>query len=147
MRAEPGFAGTFAVMSHPGSVKEPPILAAGRRCSPIDLEVEIASHDPWTIVRVTGEIDLFTAPKLREQLLTAAGEGEPPDLLVDLTQVTFMDSTGLGVLIGALRRSNERDGHMALACAQGPVLRVIELTRLNEVFSLFSSVDDALASR
>lgn len=111
---------------------------------PIDLTVEITSKDPWTIVSVAGEIDLFTAPKLREQFLATLDDGEQTDrLLVDLTRVSFMDSTGLGVLIGALRRMNERDGRMALVCSEGPVLRVLELTRLNEVFSIFDSVDDA----
>jgi anti-sigma B factor antagonist len=112
--------------------------------APIDLTVEIGSKGPWTIVSVAGEIDLFTAPKLREQFLAALDDGTTTDrLLVDLTRVSFMDSTGLGVLIGALRRMNERDGRMALVCSEGPVLRVLELTRLNEVFSIFPSVDDA----
>jgi anti-sigma B factor antagonist len=111
---------------------------------PIDLTVEIASKEPWTVVSVAGEIDLFTAPKLREQFLAALDDGPETDrLLVDLTRVSFMDSTGLGVLIGALRRMNEREGRMALVCSEGPVLRVLELTRLNEVFSIFDSVEDA----
>jgi anti-sigma B factor antagonist len=111
--------------------------------APIDLTVEIGSKGPWTIVSVAGEIDLFTAPKLREQFLAALDGTDTDRLLVDLTRVSFMDSTGLGVLIGALRRMNERDGRMALVCSEGPVLRVLELTRLNEVFSIFHSVDDA----
>jgi anti-sigma B factor antagonist len=113
----------------------------------IDLAVEIGSRDSWTVIGVAGEIDLFTAPKLREQFLgTLDQEGADARLVVDLSRVTFMDSTGLGVLIGALRRINERGGRMALVCADGPVLRVLELTRLTEVFSIFDSVDDAVAA-
>jgi anti-sigma B factor antagonist len=136
-----------AVRSHPTLSTRPPILArrTRRRGPDIDLTVHLDSKPPWTVVRVTGEIDLFTAPKLREQFLSSLDEsGETGDLLVDLTNVTFMDSTGLGVLIGASRRMNERGGRMGLVCTEGPVLRVLELTRLNEVFAIYGSVDDAL---
>jgi anti-sigma B factor antagonist len=112
----------------------------------IELAVDITSNGPWTVIGVAGEIDLFTAPKLREQFLAALDNGTGAErLVVDLSSVSFMDSTGLGVLIGALRRINERDGAMALVCQDGPVLRVLELTRLNEVFAIHRSVDDAVA--
>jgi anti-sigma B factor antagonist len=127
-------------------VTEPHILARSRRWQGIDLAVDITSNGPWTVIAVSGEIDLFTAPKLREQFLAALDDGSGADrLIVDLSRVTFMDSTGLGVLIGALRRVNERGGRMALVCQEGPVLRVLELTRLHEVFAIRGSVDDALA--
>jgi anti-sigma B factor antagonist len=125
---------------------EPHILARWRGVPGIDLAVDVSSNGAWTVIGVAGEIDLFTAPKLREQFLSALDDDSAADrLVVDLSQVSFMDSTGLGVLIGALRRVNERDGRMALVCEDGPVLRVLELTRLNEVFSIHGSVDDAVA--
>jgi anti-sigma B factor antagonist len=90
---------------------------------------------------VGGEVDLFTAPKLKEGLIDALDNGTKK-LMIDLEQVEFMDSSGIGVLIGTLRRVNERDGSLALVCSKGPVLRVLEVTGLNKVFDIFDSADD-----
>ena len=96
------------------------------------------------MLRVGGEVDLFTAPKVKEQILDLLNSGTTK-LVVDLEQVSFMDSTGIGVLIGALRRLKERDGKLALVCPQGPVLRVLEVTGLGKVFEIHDSVDQAIA--
>ena len=66
-------------------------------------------------------------------------------IVADLERVEFMDSTGLGVLVGALRRLKERDGTLALACPQGPVLRVLDVTGLSKVFPVHETVDEATA--
>jgi anti-sigma B factor antagonist len=96
------------------------------------------------VVDVAGEVDVFTAPKLRETIIGLLTDGRDR-IVVDLSGVGFMDSTGLGVLVGALKRVKERDGALALAGAQGTVLRVLNVTGLNAVFAMHASVDDATA--
>lgn len=85
-------------------------------------------------------MDLFTSPKVKERILDLL-EGGAAKLVIDLEHVTFMDSTGLGVLVGALRRLAERGGSLALVCPQGPVLRVMEVTGLHKVFDIHDSLD------
>jgi anti-sigma B factor antagonist len=94
------------------------------------------------VIDVEGEVDVFTAPKLREAIIGLLGDGMQR-LIVNLENVAFMDSTGLGVLVGGLKRVKERDGEMAIAGAQGTVLRVLNVTGLNAVFSMKDSVEAA----
>ena len=103
--------------------------------SEMDLSIDTGTQGSWRLLTVTGEIDLYTAPKLREALGDAAGGG----LAVDLRGVRFMDSMGLGVLIGARRRTVEGDGRFALVCTEGPVLRVLDVSGLTTVFEVVSS--------
>jgi anti-sigma B factor antagonist len=110
----------------------------------IDIRLQSEKKGDWSVLHVGGEVDLFTAPKVKEQILDLLNAGTT-NLVVDLEQVTFMDSTGIGVLIGALRRLREREGALALVCPQGPVLRVLEVTGLHKVFDIFDSVDKAIA--
>ena len=91
---------------------------------------------------MSGEIDLATAPQLREAVLDLIQNGSH-QVLVDLRGVEFMDSTGLGVLVGALKRLKEKDGELALVCTQGTVLRVLTVTGLNKVFAIYDSVQQA----
>lgn len=102
------------------------------------------ARNGWSILHVSGEVDLFTSPKLKERILDLL-EGGTTKLVLDLEQVTFMDSTGLGVLVGALRRLTERQGSLALVCPQGPVLRVMEVTGLNKVFDIHDSLDTVIS--
>jgi anti-sigma B factor antagonist len=105
-----------------------------------------ATHERagWTVVVVEGEIDLSTAPSLRQTLATQADAGALR-VAVDLRSVGFMDSMGLGVLIGARRRLTERDGDLALVCVGGPVRRVLDVSGLADIFTIVAS-DEALPS-
>jgi anti-sigma B factor antagonist len=96
-----------------------------------------------SIVRTTGEIDIATAPALRGEL-EASIDRRPDVVVVDLLGVTFMDSTALGVLVGALKRCREVDGSMRIAISDARVLRVFEITGLTELFSIFSTLDEAV---
>lgn len=109
----------------------------------MDINVETRVSGDFTIVDVTGEVDVFTAPKLREAILGLLTDGATR-IIVNLAGVGFMDSTGLGVLVGALKRVKERDGELAVAGAQGTVLRVLTVTGLNAVFPMHDTVDAAL---
>jgi anti-sigma B factor antagonist len=109
---------------------------------PIDLSLGSRTENGWTVVDVKGEVDLFTAPKLREHVVGLVEEDQRR-IVVNLEDVDFMDSTGLGVLVGALKRLKEKDGQLALVCSQGSVLRVLTVTGLNKVFAIYDSVEEA----
>lgn len=111
----------------------------------IDVLVESKARGDWIVVTVKGEVDVYTAPKLKDELLGLIEEGKN-QIVVDLEGVEFMDSSGLGVLVGALRRLKEREGTLALVCTKGPVLRILSITGLNKVFPVHQSVDEAASS-
>lgn len=111
----------------------------------IDIKVETRLLGDWAIVDVAGEVDVFTAPKLREQIIGLLTGGRDR-IVVNLENVDFMDSTGLGVLVGGLKRVKEKDGTLALAGAHGTVLRVLSVTGLISVFPLHESVEQATGS-
>lgn len=110
----------------------------------IDIKVTTREAGDRTVIDVEGEVDVFTAPKLRETIIGAINDGKDR-LIVNLSGVDFMDSTGLGVLVGGLKRVKERNGELAIAGAQGTVLRVLNVTGLNAVFPLHDSVDAAVS--
>ncbi len=112
----------------------------------MDLMVNEYSAAPGTtVVEVSGEIDVYTAPKLRETLVNLVDAGNYR-LIVDMERVEFLDSTGLGVLVGGLKRVRAYDGGIDLVCTQGRILRIFRITGLSKVFAIFDSVDEALAS-
>ena len=108
----------------------------------IDISVETRTAGTWTVLDVEGEVDVFTAPKLREKIIALLDEGKD-HLVVNLEKVLFMDSTGLGVLVGGLKRVKERNGELALSGAQGTVQRVLSVTGLNAVFPMHDTVEKA----
>jgi anti-sigma B factor antagonist len=97
------------------------------------------------VVRVSGEVDMYTAPQLKESLLSLIEQGTSR-VVVDLSAVTFIDSTALGVLIGGVRRVHALDGAMALVVTGRPVQRVLSITGLDRVFGIHSTLDEALAA-
>jgi anti-sigma B factor antagonist len=98
-----------------------------------------------TVIAVSGEIDVYTAPRLREALISLVDAGNYR-LIVDMEGVEFLDSTGLGVLVGGLKRVRANDGVIDLVCTQGRILRIFRITGLSRVFNIYDSVDEALAS-
>jgi anti-sigma B factor antagonist len=94
------------------------------------------------IVSVTGEIDVATAPPLRDCLHARVSSGQAT-VIVDLLDVTFLDSTALGVLVGALKRCRETGGDLFLVINKPRILRVFEITGLTEVFTIRSTVEAA----
>jgi anti-anti-sigma factor len=101
----------------------------------------------YCLVRLEGELDVLTTAKLRaalNELLVDAGQVH---LVVDLTSLTFMDSSGLGALVRAQRQARGLRGSFAVVCPEGPVLRVLALTGLVHVLRVFGSLDAATAER
>ncbi len=101
--------------------------------------------DDLGIVSLSGEVDIFTAPQFKESLLEVLDDGVRR-LVVDLSEVTFIDSTALGVLIGGVRRVHAADGAMAIVVATRPVERVLSVTGLDRVFSMYPTRDEAIAA-
>jgi anti-sigma B factor antagonist len=116
------------------------------RGEPMDLMLNEYSAAPGrTVIAVSGEIDVYTAPRLRETLVSLVDAGNYR-LIVDMEGVEFLDSTGLGVLVGGLKRVRAFDGGIDLVCTQGRILRIFRITGLSKVFNIYDSVEDALAS-
>ena len=109
----------------------------------MDLGLIEREQDGWTVLTVSGEIDIATAPSLRERL-HALLANDHHRLVIDLDDVGFLDSTALGVLVGVLKRARMENGEVRIACAQPRVLKVFEITRLDTAFDLFDSVDEAV---
>jgi len=103
------------------------------------------SHPSLTVVSVVGELDVATAPRLRQQLVALAATS-PTGVIVDLGGVDFLDSTGLGVLLGALKRARTAGFGFALANAEPQVARVFEVTRLVDILPLHPTVAEAVAA-
>ncbi len=95
------------------------------------------------VVSVSGEIDVATAPSLRNRLQARVAGGDTT-VVVDLAHVSFLDSTALGVLVGALKRCREAGGDLRLVITEPRILKVFEITGLTEVFSIHPTVDEAL---
>jgi anti-sigma B factor antagonist len=100
-------------------------------------------RDGWRVVQVTGEIDVHTGPTLRDHLLSALAQGEP-DLIIDLAEVSFLDSSGLGVLVTAHKRARAAEGELRLASCQPSVATIFQITALDRAFAIYSTVDEAL---
>jgi anti-sigma B factor antagonist len=103
------------------------------------------SADDCAVLRVAGEVDVYTAPMLRMRFRELAAGGAV-HLIADLGQVDFLDATGLGVLVGALRRLREDGGSLALVITTPPILRIFQITGLTKAFDTWPSVTDAITA-
>jgi anti-sigma B factor antagonist len=95
------------------------------------------------VVAVSGEVDLFTAPEFKQRVMAPIGAGVDR-VIVDLTETTFIDSSSLGVLIGAHRRLKSRGGGLVVACSTDAIVKTFRITGLDGVFTLAPSVEAAL---
>jgi anti-sigma B factor antagonist len=105
--------------------------------------VDEAIDDQTHLVAPSGEIDASTAPTLGRRLLALVDEGKT-GLVVDLSRVTFLDSTALGVLLNAVRQLSSRRGQLVLVCPSDRVLRPFQITGLVQRLSITDSREEAL---
>jgi anti-sigma B factor antagonist len=101
--------------------------------------------DRTAVVAPVGEVDLHTAPEIKRRIAELSDQGYT-QIVVDLSRINYLDSTGLGVLVGALKRLREKDGELRLVHPTPRVMRVLEITRLVNVFQIFDSEEAALSS-
>jgi anti-sigma B factor antagonist len=110
----------------------------------MDLGLEVSEFEGAVVLTVRGEVDVSTAPRLRQRLVELASDGRQR-VVVDLDQVDFLDSTGLGVLVGGLKRFRSLGGDLILVCTQRRILKVFEITGLTRAFVVHDSIDDAVS--
>lgn len=111
----------------------------------MELSLSARNMADRTVLEVGGEIDVYTAPMLREKLIALAEAGAKT-VIVDLSHVEFLDSTGLGVLVGGLKRMRGLGGDFSLVCDQERLLKIFRITGLDQIFTLHSSVEAAAAA-
>ena len=112
----------------------------------MQIVVHAHTETPWTVLTVAGELDVAGGPDLRQHVMAAVRTGATR-LVLDLTGVDFIDSFGLGVLVGALKRVRLLDGDLRLVVPEPRVRRVFEVCDLDRVFTLHTTLDDALAGK
>ncbi|MBV8581176.1 MAG: STAS domain-containing protein [Candidatus Eremiobacteraeota bacterium] len=108
-----------------------------------DLSIHVHAVDDMQVFELTGSLDIATSPTVRAAL-TSASERNSHRLIVDLTRVDFLDSTGLGALIGGQRRAKEFGGEVRLVAKEGQILRLLRITGLLKVFAVYPTLDDAV---
>jgi anti-sigma B factor antagonist len=111
---------------------------------PMHLE-SIAGGGDCAVLQVAGEIDVYTAPLLRERVIQLVDDGAR-HIIADLRGVTFLDSTGLGVLVGSLKRLRSHGGSLRVVINADRILRIFRITGLVNVFALHSSAQEAVSA-
>ena len=111
----------------------------------MELEIDHRSEGDHDILTPHGELDLATYTQLRERVNDLLSQGRV-DLVMDLSATDFLDSTALGALIGGRRRAYAAGGSFAVVCDRPQLRRLFELTKLDLVFTVFTSLDEWRAS-
>ncbi|MGY6502493.1 MAG: STAS domain-containing protein [Acidimicrobiales bacterium] len=107
--------------------------------------IDVEERGDWQVLAVAGELDVATTPRVRNEIVRLVADGATR-LVLDLSRVDFIDSFGLGVLVGALKRVRSHGGEMRVVITEPRVLKVVELTGLDRVLELADSVDDVVGA-
>jgi anti-sigma B factor antagonist len=108
----------------------------------MSLTIEPAEHGTTTLLVLRGELDIATSPQLRDELVRVIGEGRR--IVVDLEGLSFIDSVGLGILVSGLKRARSDGGDLELVCSNRVILQPLELTGLDQTFTMHALREDAL---
>jgi anti-sigma B factor antagonist len=106
----------------------------------LTIAIDVEQHEGWEVVKVGGEIDIRTAPELRDALAGVLDKGADK-VVVDLEGVEFLDSTALSVMVGAHKRLVRNGSGLVLVCTREPILRVLTVTGLSRVFTVHDRLD------
>ena len=107
-----------------------------------DINTEKLGDDRY-VISLAGEVDLYTAPEFKQQLLEVISQGGK-DVIVDFSDTTFIDSTTLGVLVGGVKRLRSNDGQLSLVCNDRNITKIFEITGLDRVFTIYATRDEAV---
>ena len=107
------------------------------------LDIQVDSAEGYTICRPIGELDAFTVSQFRNSLAQLASN---PRLLIDMSGVPFVDSAGLGALIGGIRRARELGGEVAVCCSRPTLTRLLRTTGFDRIVTVTETVEEAAAS-
>jgi anti-sigma B factor antagonist len=108
-----------------------------------DIKTEQLRDDAF-VIGLAGEVDLYTAPEFKQQLLDVIGQGAK-EVIVDFSDTTFIDSTTLGVLVGGVKRLRTNDGQLSLVCNDRNITKIFEITGLDRVFTIYPTREDAVS--
>jgi anti-sigma B factor antagonist len=108
-----------------------------------DIKTEQLNDDTY-VISLAGEVDLYTAPEFKQQLLEVIAQGGK-EVVVDFSGTTFIDSTTLGVLVGGVKRLRSNDGQLSLVCSDRNITKIFEITGLDRVFTIYPTRDEAVA--
>ena len=106
----------------------------------VELRVSSRFQGDHVVLALAGEIDLYTAPKLQSELMSALAGGKTAHIVVDMSAVEFCDSTGMNVLLAGHRLATERGGDLTLAAPRASVRKILEVTGLESVFTIHDDV-------
>ena len=109
-----------------------------------DVKTEKLSEGQY-VISLSGEVDLYTAPEFKQQLLEVIEQGGR-DVIVDLSSTTFIDSTTLGVLVGGVKRLRPNGGRLSLVCSDRNITKIFEITGLDRVFAIHPTLEAALGT-
>jgi anti-sigma B factor antagonist len=109
-----------------------------------DITTEQLSDTQW-VISLAGEVDLYTAPEFKQQLLEVIGKGAK-DVIVDFSNTTFIDSTTLGVLVGGVKRLRQNEGQLSLVCSDRNITKIFEITGLDRVFTIYATREEAVGA-
>jgi anti-sigma B factor antagonist len=109
-----------------------------------DFGIEVGEQSDWAVVAISGQVDLATAPELKDRMLDLVAAGHDR-LIADLSSTEFLDSTALGALVSVLKRLRLKGGEMRLVCTSPGILKVFDITGLDRVFPIHPSVEAAVA--
>lgn len=107
------------------------------------LQIDVDRHEGFTILSPQGEIDFATGPQLKDAITDALVAGDVR-LVIDLLAVDFIESTGLGALIGGRRRAHALKGSLVLVCTEQQMLKIFRITGLDKVFTIHDTVEAAV---
>jgi anti-sigma B factor antagonist len=107
-----------------------------------DINSEQVGDDVY-VIALSGEVDLYTAPEFKQQLLEVIGKGGK-QVVIDFSDTTFIDSTTLGVLVGGVKRLRPTGGQLSLVCSDRNITKIFEITGLNKVFPIYETRSEAL---
>ena len=106
----------------------------------MSVTIRRSEQPPWTVLSVGGDLDVVGAPDMRQAVVAAVAEGSRR-LALDLSELDFVDSFGLGAVVGALKRVRQRGGELALVCPSSRIRRVFEICDLDRILALHDSID------
>ena len=106
------------------------------------MELEVIKKEKFSILKLSGDVDLYSSPQVRKKILSLITKSNK-NLLVDLAEVTYMDSSGVATLVEALQLTNKNSGTLRLYSLRDAIKDVFELSRLDKVFNIYENEDQA----
>jgi anti-sigma B factor antagonist len=110
----------------------------------MNFDIKTEQVDDAYVIALAGEVDLYTAPEFKQQLLDVIAKGGK-EVIVDFSDTTFIDSTTLGVLVGGVKRLRTNDGQLSLVCSDRNITKIFEITGLDRVFTIYPTREEALS--